>query len=582
MLIFLQEMINLNDERKLLIETIDIVDEIGSHIELTKKGNNYVGLCPFHTDNNPSFTVSSSKQIYKCFVCGSGGDVVKFYKMFNNISNQAAMSYLAKKYKIKLRNQNSNIPQLKPVNYVLNDINRFYVTALQSTAGGNRAIEYLTKRGFSSDTITHFHIGYGNDDNTKLYEYLNYKITTENKYNEFDVEKINQFNFKKDIFVNRVTIPIFKNNKIVGFGGRALGEENPKYLNSKDSVVFSKKKTLYHFDEAIYLSPDRSLIIVEGFFDVIKAYEQNIKNVVALMGVSFASEHITKMRQKQIDTIYLGLDMDRAGRDSTMQLGRVLIANQFKVKVLNYDRHKDLDEFLNDNNYEQFISIQKNSINFKLFETEQIIENISMLSSDEKNDAINQILTNLNIENEFVIEQVFSLLETNFNVSRQFLSDLQLKLNSQNPSIQTQNFNHYDEQLQQYNEQYDNQIDQNLSEESDPQVMSQIVVNTKGIAFMTKEQEFILRMLDTKVEFNELKKLKQMHQIKLKDYEVFYDKIDEYYKSYEVFDFMVFTDLYPRYSFEINAIMTKQFTNKSLSNEKLINELKEKDKWKIF
>lgn len=575
----------MSNNRDKLVETIDIVDEIGSVIELEVKGRNYVGLCPFHADNNPSFTVSTEKKIYKCFVCGEGGDVVKFHRMYNHISNQAAIEALADKYNIKIDRHTSKIA-LKPANVVLNDINKFYVTALHSTESGSKALAYLKARGFNNETINHFHLGLGYEQSDKLYQYLEKKIENESNYTVNDINSINHFTNKRDLFASRITIPIQKNGTVVGFGGRATDNNSIKYLNSKDSKIFQKREVLFHFDEALRLSPDRSLIVVEGFFDVIKAFQFNIKNAVGLMGTSFTGKHIAQIKRNKIDSVFLALDSDKAGVDATLKIGRLLLKNGLKVKVIEYPQAKDLDEYLLTHSFEQFQSLKKNSINFKIFETEQTISTVSLLSLDEKDQAINQLLLNLTTENDLVIEQVLSKIESSFSVSRDYLkSKLEQQLEQlhveQEPINDQSSYDYYDVpemmgEPQGYVDYGQYQEPTNQSE------LVQPIVNNSNISFMSAQQLVIYRSMASKNCYIELKRFKNQLNKDLGIYEKLFIELDNFYNKYSVFDYVTFTNDNPQYALLINDLFEKEITENAISNQHLVEKIKDQSKWGIF
>lgn len=570
----------MNNNREKLVEAIDIVDEIGSTIELEAKGRNYVGLCPFHADNNPSFTVSAEKKIYKCFVCGEGGDVVKFYRMYNHISNQAAIEALADKYNVKIERRANNF-QLKPSNHVLNDINKFYVTALHSTEGGSKAVEYLKKRGLTSETINHFHLGYGYEQADKLYQYLEKKIENESNYTQTDIAEINHFTNKRDFFASRITIPIIKYGNVIGFGGRTTDGNSIKYLNSKDSKTFQKREVLFNFEEALRLSPDRSLIVVEGFFDVIKAHQFNIKNTVGLMGTSFTNNHIIQMKRQKIDSVFLALDSDKAGQDASLKIGKLLLKNGFKVKVIEYPEGKDLDEFLLTHSFEEFQSLKKNSLNFKVFETEQTIQNVSLLSLDEKDAAINELVNNLKQENDLVIEQVLSKIETSFKVSRDYL---QKKLDQTEDYVQStpekvsDGFEYYDIPEMSGESQGYEEYAQYGQESTAPKP----IVNTSNISFMSAQQLVIYRSMSSKKEYQELKKLKLQLNKELGIYEKLFVALDDFYSKYSRFDYVTFTNDNPQYALLINDLFEKEITENAISNYHLVEKIKDKTQWGIF
>lgn len=575
----------MNNNYRKLVENIDIVEEIGSSVELEHKGNNYVGLCPFHSDNNPSFNVNSEKRIYKCFVCGEGGDVIKFYKKFNHVSNQAAIEALADKYDIRITKQINEV-KLSPANYVLNDINKFYVTTMHSTESGLKALEYLRSRGFNNEIINHFHLGFGYEISDRLYQFLEKKIEDTGNYNINNIQELNHFSNERDLFTNRVTIPITKNGNIVGFGGRTISDNQIKYLNSKDSKVFQKKEILFHFDEAMKLSPDRSLIVVEGFFDVIKAYQCNIKNAVALMGTSFSNNHLNQMKRNRIDTVYLSLDSDKAGQDASLKIGELLLKNGFTVKVIEYQDVKDLDEYLNKYTFDDFNILKKNSTNFKIFQVNNILNNISLLSLDEKDQAVNKVVDKLQVENDLVIDHVLTKLEDSMSVSREYLrqkmEDLASKQQSTKEQFQEQ-YSGYDGYDQSYFGQDESEIYQNVHQvnasiDSKPRK----IVDDNNVSFMSAQQLVVYRAISSKHKYIELKQIKQKLNKQLGIYEQLFNDLDAFYKQYSIFDYVTFTNQYPQYSDLINGLYEKAISENSSTDTQLLQAVKTKTSWGIF
>lgn len=575
----------MNNNYRKLVENIDIVEEIGSNVELEHKGNNYVGLCPFHSDNNPSFNVNSEKRIYKCFVCGEGGDVIKFYKKFNHVSNQAAIEALADKYDIRIAKQTKEV-RLSPTNYVLNDINKFYVTTMHSTESGLKALEYLRSRGFNNEVINHFHLGFGYEISDRLHQFLEKKIEDSGNYNISNIQELNHFTNERDLFTNRVTIPITKNGNIVGFGGRSISDNQIKYLNSKDSRVFQKKEILFHFDEAMKLSPDRSLIVVEGFFDVIKAYQYSIKNAVALMGTSFSNNHLNQMKRNRIDTVYLSLDSDKAGQDASLKIGELLLKNQFTVKVIEYQDVKDLDEYLNKYSFDDFNALKKNSTNFKIFQVNSILNNISLLSLDEKDQAVNKVVDKLHLENDLVIDQVLTKLEDSMSVSREYLKQKMVDFESkQQPATMQPEplYDNYEGYDQSYFGQAESEVYENIQESTAQGTLTpKKIVDDNNVSFMSAQQLVVYRSISSKQKYIELKRIKQKLNKQLGIYEQLFNDLDAFYEQYSIFDYVTFTNQYPQYSDLINGLYEKAISENSSTDTQLLEAVKTKTSWGIF
>ncbi len=552
-----------NNIREKLVNNIEIVSEIGAHIDLQAKGRNYVGICPFHADSDPSLTVSSEKQIYKCFACGAGGDVVTFYSKFNNISVSAAIEQLAKKYSIALPKR----MQTKVLNkqaLVLEDINKYYVTALHSTAGGSTALDYLHNRGFTADVINHFHLGFGYEESEKLYEYLLGKIDAEKRYTISDIQAINHFTNERDMFAKRITIPIFSGEQIVGFGARAINDTQVKYLNSKDSKQFQKKTTLFNFEQAIHLTPNKSLILVEGFFDVIKAYQYNFKNTIGLMGVGLSAKHLQLMRKAQIELIYLALDSDRAGREASLKIGKLLIKNGFKIKVIDYKQSKDLDELLTNYGADEFTNMMRNAQNFKMFEAQNLIAKTNLNSIDEKSDVTDQIIAGLSLENDLVIEEVVSLLMSNFNLSRNLLEN---KLKQDQNNVQSRAV----EAVADYGP-------QTMPNENNH---DSIINNDSNIEFMDVYQAIIFRCISSKQNYVECMQLKKRYNRNLGQYELLFNALGQYYNNYSNFDYVTFINQNQQFINQIDNIYNKAVNHDNLSNEYLMTKVSAA-RWGIF
>ncbi len=324
------------------IRKIDIVKEISSYIELKRSGSNYLGRCPFHDDSTPSLSVSEQKQIWKCFGCGKGGDVVKFVSLYENISYMEALSKLAIKYNLpinlKTEEKDSKIYE------VMSLVSGFYHEELTKNP---KAIDYLMKRSINPKTIEEFELGYSPNhyklieflQNTSEY-YLNLYKSTQNLYQSAKS--------LRDIFEGRLVIPI-KNasSQVVGFGGRILYDDKSaiKYLNSPDSFIFKKQKLLFGIDLALpYIKEKEEVILVEGYFDVIRLYQLGIRNVVAPLGTAFGQEH-AKILSKYAKKAYLLFDNDNAGKSASLRASIYLIAKGIEALYTPLEDAKDPDEF---------------------------------------------------------------------------------------------------------------------------------------------------------------------------------------------------------------------------------------------
>jgi len=324
------------------IRKIDIVKEISSYIELKRSGNNYLGKCPFHDDSTPSLSVSEQKQIWKCFGCGKGGDVVKFVSLYENITYMEALSKLAIKYNLPINIKNEEKDQ--KIYEVMGLVSSFYHEELTKSP---KAIEYLRKREITPKTIENFDIGYS-PNSYKVIEflqniseyYLNLYKSTQNLYQSS--------NSIRDIFEGRLIIPIKDiSSRVVGFGGRILYDDKSviKYLNSPDSFLFKKSQLLFGIDLALpYIKEKEEVILVEGYFDVIRLYQIGVRNVVAPLGTAFGNEH-AKILSKYAKRAYLLFDNDNAGKNASLRASTYLIARGIEPLYVGIEDAKDPDEF---------------------------------------------------------------------------------------------------------------------------------------------------------------------------------------------------------------------------------------------
>lgn len=333
---------------KQIIDNIDIVDEVSKDVVLTKKGNNFVGLCPFHDDTNPSFTVSPTKKICHCFVCKAGGNVITYRQQYNKISFNEALSLLAKEIGIDIKPKVSK-PK-NPIICVNEDVTRFYHQTLMLTKQGKLAREYLQRRGIDQRIIERHQLGYSAPD-LSLYDYLVDTSNNEHYYQLHDIETSDVVRGDKhfEFFNKRLVIPIFDQyHRPVGFSGRIINDsDQAKYMNSAQTQVFNKKEILYNLDLAKDNLVDHQLILVEGFFDVFSFELQGIYNVVASMGTAITNNHINLLKKYQVEQLILSLDQDQAGIDATLDVIDQLLVNNFNnVRVIVFDQYKDIDEYV--------------------------------------------------------------------------------------------------------------------------------------------------------------------------------------------------------------------------------------------
>ncbi len=323
-----------------LLEKIDIVDVISSYIELKKIGNNYAARCPFHPDDTPSFYVSPSKGIFKCFGCGVGGDAIKFVSLYENVDYWEAVERLAQRYNIpiKLRKKSKDSKLLTAFQRVAD----FYHSELRQNT---KALEYLQNRGISSKTIGKFGLGFGGNTE-RLVEILKEEGLLELYEKTSNLVKIDE-GIYRDLFKNRLVIPIrdIKGN-VIAFGGRSLDGSHPKYVNSPESEVFKKRSTLFGLFEAKdYIREKDEVIVVEGYFDLLSLWQEGIRNCVAPLGTALTEDH-AHILSKLAKSVILLYDGDEAGRKGIKSVAPYLIQYGMQVKIALLPEGEDPDSLI--------------------------------------------------------------------------------------------------------------------------------------------------------------------------------------------------------------------------------------------
>ena len=357
-------------------EANDIVDVIGQYVRLTKKGANYFGLCPFHGEKTPSFSVSPQKQIYYCFGCGAGGNVINFLMEYENMTFTEALKSLAERAGIALPEGGDGgeafgASELKKKLYDINkDAAYFYYDKLKSQEGAAGLEYFRGKRGLSDHTIVHFGLGYSGKQRNELYEYLKAKGYDDGAIKDsglviFDERRIT------DRFWNRVMFPIMdQNSRVVGFGGRVMGDGQPKYLNSPETPIFDKSSVLYGLNFA-RKSRKSCLLLCEGYMDVIALHQAGFTNAVASLGTAFNEKH-ARLLKRYTDEVVLTQDSDEAGIKAKLRAFPILRDAGLNVRILDMKGHKDPDEFIKAEGSDAYALLIKNAKNAFMYETEVI------------------------------------------------------------------------------------------------------------------------------------------------------------------------------------------------------------------
>ncbi len=371
----------------------DIVDIISGYVKLQKKGSNYFGLCPFHHEKSPSFSVSQSKQMYHCFGCGVSGNVFTFVMEYENYTFREAVELLADRSGVKLPKMeySKEAKAQADLRAALLEINKlaanyFYYQLKQPQ--GQQGYQYLTGRGLTEQTIRRFGLGYSNKTSGDLYQFLKSRGYEDGILKETGLVTIEERG-ARDKFWNRVMFPIMDvNNRVIGFGGRVMGDGEPKYLNSPETKLFDKSRNLYGLNYA-RLSREKFIMLCEGYMDVIAMHQAGFSNAVASLGTAFTSQHAALLK-RYTDQVILTYDSDGAGVKAALRAIPILKSVGMSVRVLNMRPYKDPDEFIKNLGPEAFRQRIEEARNSFLFEIDTIRQQYSMEDPEQKTAFYNE------------------------------------------------------------------------------------------------------------------------------------------------------------------------------------------------
>ena len=363
---------------------INIVDVIGRVVPLKRAGANYKGVCPFHNEKTPSFVVSEQKQIFTCFGCGATGDAIEFTKRYYNLDFTEAIEKLAKEYGIDIKIGGSGNQEREKYYEINKEAARFFYRAF--TEGKNPGYSYMKKRGIEDAILKKFGIGYADESWDSLYQYFKAKGTDEKVLLELGL--ISEKNGKYyDKFRNRVIFPIINTSgKVIGFGGRAIGDAMPKYLNSPENRVFQKKNNIYALNISKQdVGKEGYAVLVEGYMDVISLYQHGVRNVGASLGTAL-TENQARLLKRYTRNVVLSYDADAAGRNAALRGIDVLGAEGIKVKVLHVTDGKDPDEFIKKNGREAFLKLIDGALSMTDYKLDTAKNGLNLSTEDGKID----------------------------------------------------------------------------------------------------------------------------------------------------------------------------------------------------
>lgn len=336
----------------------DIVDVISGYVKLKRKGSNYVGVCPFHNDRNPSMSVNQPRQMYHCFSCGAGGDVFKFVMDYENLTFPEALKVLADRAGVELPRQeySKEAKQQADLKAQILEINKlaakYYYYTLRQPAG-KQGWDYLTGRQLSEETIRRFGLGYAGKYSDDLYKYLKSKGYSDQILKESGLMQADEKRGMYDKFWNRVMFPIMDvHNRVIGFGGRVMGDGKPKYLNSPETKIFDKSRNLYGLNFA-RMSRKPNIILCEGYMDVIAMHQAGFGQAVASLGTAFTQQQSVILK-RYTNEVLLTYDSDDAGVRAAMRAIPILKDAGLTARVINMEPYKDPDEFIKAEGAESF------------------------------------------------------------------------------------------------------------------------------------------------------------------------------------------------------------------------------------
>ena len=405
-----------NDLANEIRSKTDIVDIIGERIPLVARGKNFFGVCPFHDDSNPSMCVSREKQIYTCFSCHATGNVYTFLMNYDHIGFREALKYLGDKVGVNVSSINIQKRSTKFDKFyeAYNFSVKYFQNNLSSTKG-KAARNYLSNRGINEATIKEFEIGLSLDTRDDLT-----KLLVNKKYDLGELNRIGLSSDDHDIYNDRIMFPLYNvSGQVVGFSGRIYNDNGQnKYLNTRETDIFKKGEMLYHYHIAREeCRLQKSVIVMEGFMDVIRANTIGIKNTVALMGTALTNNQFNLIKRLS-NNIILCLDGDEPGVHAMLSIGDHLLEQGVEVKVVVLPNDDDPDSFILKNGKDRFVGLIENALNFSDFKMQQLRKNVDFRSDEEKSNYINTVLKEtVKINDSIRVEIVLKRLAKEFDIS---------------------------------------------------------------------------------------------------------------------------------------------------------------------
>lgn len=418
-----------NEDIEKLLDSLKIEEVVGEFVDLKKSGSSYKGLCPFHADTNPSFSVKPEKRICKCFVCGSGGNAINFYSKIKNIPYMEAVKELAQKYRVNIKEHNAKNIDIDNEKFyqIMEDSHNFFMDKIFAQES-RTALNYLANRGLDTDLIKEHRLGYAPAKWSELYEFLKEKNYSDEDLLTLGLIKKNEEGRIYDTFRNRIIFPIYSiSNRIIAFGGRTLEKDNstPKYINSPDTPIFKKGKNIYGIERAVNIRNKNYSILMEGYMDVLSANIFDFDTSVAPLGTALTVEQ-AQLIKRYSSNILLCFDTDKAGKTATERASFILKSQGFNIRVLDFENAKDPDEYLRKNGKEAFLEVVKNSLEifeflYELYSSEYDLTNI--IAKQNFIDRFKEFFTCLttDLEKEVYLKNLSEKIEISADILRKTL-----------------------------------------------------------------------------------------------------------------------------------------------------------------
>ncbi len=431
-----------------VLEKNNIVDVVSPYVKLKKSGSSYIGLCPFHSEKTPSFSVSEQKNIYHCFGCGEGGTAINFIMKMENVSFVEALENLAERANVVLPKannfdfeKNQAIKDTKETIYKMNeDAAKFFYEQLK-TSEGIVAIDYIKKRELNKNCVRNYWIGYAPNSWDKLFEHLKGLGYIESDILKAGLISQNDSNKFYDKFRNRLMFPIFNiNNRIIGFGGRVLDDSKPKYLNSPETLVFNKSKNLFSLNIA-KASKKSEVILVEGYMDVIALAKSGFTNSVATLGTALTSDQ-ARILKKYFKEVILCYDSDEAGQNAIKRAITVLREFDIKISVISLGDKKDPDEYIKAYGKDRFAEVLSRRKADIVYLMDIYGEKYDLSVGNDKVEYVSDMMEYLNlITNSVELDVYVNMLSKQTGVTTQALY---MQLNKESVTLQKRNVSSVD------------------------------------------------------------------------------------------------------------------------------------------